>query len=81
LEDLETGQNVFVFLPVSLSFVDDAVPALPTGVGQLLADGSLEETFTTFATVNAVMFTCKKMVYCIFFPSAFFSEKFKDYFI
>jgi hypothetical protein len=64
-----------------LSFVDDAVPALPTGVGQLLADGSLEETFTTFATVNAVMFTCKKMVYLIFFHSAFFSEKFKDYFL
>jgi hypothetical protein len=47
------------FLPVSLSFIDDAVPTLSTGVGQLFPDGAFEETLATFAAVDTVMFAWK----------------------
>ena len=46
--------------PVPLPLVDDAVPALATGVGQLLADGPLEEALTALAAVHAIMFPWNK---------------------
>ena len=42
-------------LPISLSLVDDALSVLPAGVGELLADGSLEEAFAALAGVDAVV--------------------------
>ena len=43
-------------LPVSLSFVDDAVPAFSAGVRQLFPDGPLEEALAAFAAVDAIVF-------------------------
>lgn len=44
-----------VLTPIPLPLVDDAGLLLATGVGKVLADGPLEESFASFATVDAIV--------------------------
>lgn len=45
-----------VLTAVPLALVHCAVLVVPAGVGQVLANGALEEAFAALATVNAIVF-------------------------
>ncbi len=48
-----------ILAAVALAFVNQALFAVSTCVGQVFSDGPLKEAFATFTTVNTIVLPCK----------------------
>lgn len=49
-----------VLTAVPLALIDNTVLVVTAGVGQVLANGSFEETFAAFTTVDTIVFSWKR---------------------